>query len=59
MDSDLEHRKSQARAWLFDWLSKIETCDNVIGEKTEMGNVEKLTFIFNTPDPPIPFEEVK
>jgi hypothetical protein len=59
MDNDLEKRKSQSRAWLFELLSKIETCNNVIGEKSVMGNVEKLTFIFNTPNPPIPFKEDK
>jgi hypothetical protein len=57
--NDIEKRKSQARSWLFDWLSKIETCDNIIGEKSEMGNVEKVTLLFNTSDPPISSKDGK
>lgn len=59
MQNDIEKRKSQARSWLFDWLGKIETCDNIIGEKTEMGNMEKVTLLFNVPDPPISSKEDK
>lgn len=48
MDS-VDERKSQARSWLYALLSRVESCDNVIGKRSEMGNTTQLNFIWDTP----------
>lgn len=43
----LEERKSHLRSWLYQMLAKLETCDNVIANRSEMGNTDKIIVIWD------------